>query len=239
MDISNLKRDSKFVKQAYSKVKGKFVANRDISIVIPAKFAEKKMAIVGSDIHIAAIYAMIVDDKYAVSNAPVMIEIHPSEINITFINDEEYYEFKFSKGDIIIGNTSPVRIPSFTYNIFDSIQSRGLTPWYLNFKDDIMLFDGSIRYANANLNTDMAIHEIISSYRHRDPKNLNKQFRHVAKSADDYKTIKPKAIGLRNIHLGTSNVTSKLMGSEIDTGLSSALVTEVTKPEPIEQILKG
>lgn len=239
MDISKLVRDAKKI-HAVLETKGDIIkAKKRIKVYIPTRFKEKKLAVVGNEVSIVGVYAMVVDDKYyGVSKTNAMMSISPSEVNTVMVGEESYYEFVFENGDTFCSNKNLVHRGTLPYDIFDEIVAKGNTPWYLNLTDLAELFDTAKLHAGFSHGTNQAILEMITASRARLPNDRAKYYRHALTQQKDFENKPYYVIPLRSVQYGATNTVAKLIGAYFDEGLTSALVNPSERSEQIEEILR-
>lgn len=240
MDISTLIRDADKVHACLSETKdGQLLALKEVKIYIPTRFADHKLAVVANEIRIVGIFAMVVEDRYyGVSNANAIMQITPSSTTVVDINDDEYYEFRFDKGSTICPNINLVQDNSFVYRIYDEITAKGHVPWFISYEDMGKLFESSVYHGNMTLGPNNIPLEMIAASISRDSKDRTKYYRHTIQSMSDQLKRPPAFIALRNVMLGATNTTARLMGAYFDEGLLSALVNPSEKTEGVESLLR-
>lgn len=240
MDAAQFVRDAKKVK-AYLKTMadGSVITTQGCKIYIPERYKLKRLMMQGAETYILAIYALVVEDKYyAVSMANAMIPLGPAQISTVKFDDEPYLELTFEAGSTVFTGTDLVKNNTLVYAIFDEFFSKAHVPWFIGYEDLAKLFDTADYHAGLNLGRSRAILEMIASMIARDPDNRTLYYRHVVKDKNTLQRHPPVVIPLRSVALGATNTTAKLIGAYADEGLTSALVNESTRVEPIEAILR-
>lgn len=240
MDISNFKRNAEKIHSDLETLSdGRIITKSGCKIYIPLKYQDHKLAKVETEIFILAIFAIVLEDgTYGVSNAPAMVKIEPSNILTVKINDEQYYEFTFNKGDTVIANKDVIQNDSLLYEIYNEFISKGSIPWYVTYEDLGKVFALSKHFTGHKLGANKAVMELIVSTIARDPSNLNTYYRQVVETQNDVKKIRPVIVKLNSVTYGATNTMARLIGSNWDEGLNSALINKTEKVEPIEAILR-
>lgn len=239
LDINSLVRDKKKVLSTVEVINGELVTKTGCKIYIPVRFTDKKLATVGKEVKTAAIFAMVIDDKfYSVCNVCSALILTPTFTTITKIGDDEYYEFVFEPGATIAPTLESEKNSGLVYRIYDDIIARAHIPWYLNHQDvgKILLYSnkhGGIWLAATNVPMELII-SIIS----RNSKDVTKHFRHTCNSFDDVLKNPPVYVPIGSVILGAKNTTSALMGSRIEDGMISSLVSPSTETSIVETILR-
>jgi hypothetical protein len=237
MNVSQLKRDAARVHSALDEVGGRLVAKQALSIHIPRTYASGQLGSIETAVRCVGFFAVVVDGYYAVSNVCAIVTLVPSEINVVKIEEEDYLILKFNVGDTIMPSLDLVRTAPLVFNIYDEIVAKGKTPWYLDYVDLGSLFDTAQHHANMNLNADRAILEMIAAARARNPDDRTKYYRNIIQKDSDLGTYKPDMIPLRSVAFGATSTTSKLLGSYLNEGLTSALVNPTERLEKVEELL--
>ncbi len=241
MDVSKLVRDAQKVHAVLQEDKsGRLVTTKGCKIQIPARFAERGLASIGSDIYICGIYAIISENKYyGVSLINAMHRIEPSAVKKTLINDDEYYEFIFDPGSVVFPSLDLVKTDTLPYLIFNEIISGGRVPWYVSYTDLGNLFESAKKHANADVGREPELMHLIASLISRDSGNRNKYYRQIAKSEKDQFTNPPFFVPMKSVTYSVTGTVSKLGGNYFGEGIVSSLVTPSERVENIEQILRS
>lgn len=240
MDVNRLIRDPAKVQSYLQELdNGSLVALKPVKIYIPARFTERGLAEVGIETTIVGIYAMVVDDThYAVSLVNAMMRITPSSTLKIKIKGDDYFEFSFDAGQVILPGVNLVKKDVLVYKIYDEIISKGRVPWYLGYDELGRLFDSAKHHAGVNIGNNVEVTELIVSMISRDRKDKTQYYRKTIESLDELKTNPPVFIPLRSVQYAATNTLNKLAGSYFGLGVVSALVSESTRPERIESILR-
>lgn len=241
MNPSLWKRDASRVKAALKRqADGSVLTTKPTRIYVPERYVEKGLAEIGSETFIVGIYAMVVDDEhYAVSKINAMVRIKPTTISTVKFDGSTYLEFFFEPGSVVIATTSLVRSDTLVYNIFNYFISNGAIPWFLGYEDVASLFESAEHHAGVRLTKSHSILEMFAAAIGRDPENRTRYYRQSLDRGSE-KPNKPVAfIALRNISLGATNTTARLMGSRFGDGLTSALANPSRKLERVEQLLRS
>lgn len=215
------------------------VAKAPCKLVVPARFQERNLASLGSDVYILGVWALILEDKYyGISMTDAMMQIDPVSTQTVLMDDDEYLEFSFDKGSRVFVTTDLLKSETLTYHIFDEFLSKGNVPWYLEYEDLPHLFDTAEYHAGMKVGGNHAIFEIICAMIGRVHNDRQKYFRHIAKSHKDQIATPPDFVPFRSVIYNATNTTAKLLGSYPSDGLTSALVNPAQKVESIEELLR-
>lgn len=240
MDYSKLKRSPENVKSALRQTKdGRVITTKPMRLIIPGRFLEKQLAVISSEIYTLGIFALVMDNFYSVSLTPAKMRIDPDSTKYVTWNDEEYIEFEFNAGSIVFPNVNLVKKETLLYEINEELISKGRIPWYLTYEDIGSLYQHSKKFAGTSLGYNHAILEMIAATIARNPDNPVMFYRHLVNTKEDLTKFTPKYIPLKNIGLGASNTTARLMGNYFNDGLTSALVNPSERNEDIETLLRS
>lgn len=233
-----VKRDALKIKSNLQETKDhQLITKKGCRIYIPRRYEESGLAFLDDRILITCIYMMVFENAYSIVNCPTKMEITPDSINIVDIDGESYFEFMFFAGGIITPNTNLVMEDTFVYYIYDRFIAKGKIPLFLNYTDLGRILEASARFAGANIAPNNVVMEMVVASISRDIKDRTKYYRHSIKSMQDQDTNPPAFIALRNIMYGTTNTTSRLVGSYDAIAFTSALVSPATKREGVEDLL--
>ena len=240
MDVRSLIRDKEMVFSCLEEVNNQLIVLKPLTVYIPERYLHiQPLAKIEDKVTILGIFGIVFDDRYyAVSKACTLIQTVPSTINVVTIEDEKYLEVHYEKGDILIFDTNPVRIGTLVYRINNEILSNGNVPWYLDFDDLGTLYETANALAKVNFKVDNAIKEMLVANMARHPDDPIKLYRHQLTSKDYTQKVSPIFIGQSSVAYMTTNTTSKLMGSYLNEGITSALVTQSENNEIIEDLLR-
>lgn len=215
------------------------VAKKPCRIVIPARFQERNLASLGSEVYILGVYAIILkDNSYAISMTDAMMQIDPSTTETIMMDGDQYLQFSFDRGSRVFVTVDLVKNALLLYNIFDEFISKGNVPWYIEYEDLPHLFDTAEYHAGSKVGGNHVIYEYICAMVGRVSDNRQLHFRHFAKSHKDEKVHPPVFVPFRSVIYNAPNTTAKLLGAYASDGLTSALVNPAQRVEAIEDLLR-
>lgn len=218
---------------------GSVVTKTGCKIYIPERFQDRFLAEIGNYTKVIGLFAIVVGDKdYSVCNVNSMVEIKPSSINRTKFNQEDYIEFVFDPGSIVIATLDLVQQDVLLYRIYDELFSKGNVPWYINYEDLGNIFDTAKEFAGSHIGKNPEVTQLLVSLISRDPTNREKYYRTVVESFKDLNDKPPAFIPLKSVSYAATNTTNKLAGSYFSVGVVSALVSPSDRVERIEEILR-
>lgn len=219
---------------------GSIIALKPSKIVVPERFVEKQLLVIGADTYVLGCFAQIVDDKYyAVFLGVAMFHTEPTSIATVKYNGDAYLEMSYDKGARILVSQEVLQDNILAYRVYDEMISKGHMPWYLGYDDRVKLLFTANKLAGMELLSNHAMLELNAAAVSRDPSNINQYYRHVVKDYEDLIKRPPLGIPLMSVSYGTTNTVSRIMGSYFQQGLDSSLVNPSTQVENIEQLLRA
>lgn len=230
MDVKSLIRDASILDKVIHYQDGTLIAKKKLQIHIPFRYISAKLANIGKDVNTVAIFAIVVDGTYMVSNVCSNMQLTPSSIYSEQVDKEEYYILEFDAGSVITPRTSLVVDDTITYNVYDEFIGKAKLPWFINYEDIGKCVANAHYYSNIRLGGTNAVLELLVASIARDPDDIKKFYRETAKSLDTQDTNPPVILPFKSIISGTTNTMGKLIGSYFDEGLTSALTNEGGPP---------
>jgi hypothetical protein len=239
VNIDHLQRDAKKVHEALKETESSLLATKRCKIYVPEHYFGNFLGSVDDELRFVGIFGIVVDDLwFATSRCCAILASDPTTTNIQEINGQTYMEFTYEPGDVIIKNLNLVRISTLAFRIYDEFISKGKVPWYMGYEDMCYLMDTALYHADANLNVDSAILEMIASSMARQRQNKTIFYRHIVKSPSELGSVDYIYVPLRSVAYGATNTTAKLLGAYFQEGMTSALITPSERPETIEELLR-
>ena len=240
MDITKLKYDRTKVIGVFKELNDEsVVATANCTILIPSRFVSRGLATVGIETSFAGYFCIIVNGYYGVSITASLIHSAPSSTTTVTINEEEYYEFRYEKGDVIVKDTSLLQSDKIVFKVYRELIATGHVPWFINYTVYGKLLNTAKRFGGAGLgDADRATFEVIAASLARSSKDPTKQLRYTLKTQKDMDTFDVRYVPLNSVIYGASNTTARLMGSRLEQGISASLANPSESVEDIEELLR-
>lgn len=236
MDISKLKRTPAIIHDSLVTKNGQVITKTGCVISIPANYTNYGLAILSAEISILGIYAIVVGGKhYAVSSATGMLTLGPCAIDNVMIEDVDYLEFTFEPGDVVIKNTSVVKNKKFINDIMNYFVDYARVPWFMDMVDHAEMFKNAKYFNDLNMARSQAILDIMTAKLCRSHDNVKVPYRYTITS-DEQVRSKPRIIPLRDIPNNTASNLARINGSELQLGIKTAMLSEPTRTETLEEI---
>lgn len=238
MDTTKLIRNPKSVLATlHEMVDDSLVTEKGCKIYVPSRFAERGLAFLGAETYIIGICAIVVGDQYGVMMVNAMVRIDPAEINRVIVDEDEYFEFVFYPGSVVVPNLNLAKTDTLTYKIYDEIIARAKVPWYLSYFDLAKIFDTARFHAGANIGANKEVTELLVSIIARNPKNRVQYYRQAIEAEDSIGSNPPYYASLKDVTLSATNAVNKLGGGYFRNGTVSAINSPSERTERLEEIL--
>lgn len=221
------------VEQALKTAGESIVAVKQVSIMIPARYVQRGLALFEDEISIVGYCAFIVDGNYyATSLNPAPFKTEPSSVMERIIDDVPQLELIYEPGALVISNVNVMMVDSLPYRIFDEFIAKGRLPWFIRERDTAVLFKNSKRLCGVELGANPAIFSIVSTNIYRDAENPQTFYRQSAKIED------PVIIPLRSTTGGGTNTMARMLGNYFEENMTGAIVYPSDRLEPGDRILR-
>lgn len=241
IDPSKMTRNAKAVlDQLVISPNSQLIAKANVTIMFPSRFLSKNLASLGAEPSCVGLFLVALDSgEYAVMNWVAKVPLRPSSVMETEHDGVLYQEFEFFKGDVICPNTNLVKSDTLAYYVYEELYSTGKYPWYFTEYDALTMFKTAQETCGVKLAANNATFEMLVAHltrqiqnrydfhRHNNPGDMNR------KIGDGFDII-----ALRNVSYGAQDTTSKIMGSYLDEGLTSALISPSDRASALEEIYR-
>lgn len=239
IDITKLKRNPDVISKHLDITEDITTTKEDIYIVFPSRYLDRKLAIIGTDISVVSIFAILDrNDNYGVINAPIFVNLTPYSISDVTIDNAVYKYLYFQKDSVVMPNNKSVVRDNFLYDIFDDFYVKGKIPWYLNYNDISNVLLSTKKFANNNIGNDPLGFEILSSIIARDSRDKTIYIRHILDKTNKDK-IQPSYVGLNNRFYSFDNTGARILGSYFGDGLITSIVDPEKKTSATSEILRS
>lgn len=238
MDTTKLIRNPKSVLATLHEMEDdSLVTSTGCKIYVPSRFAERGLAFLGAETYTIGICAIVVDNQYGIMMVNAMMRLDPAETNRVMVGEDEYLEFVFYPGSVVIPNLKLAKTDTLTYKIYDEIIAKARVPWYLSYFDLAKIFDTARYHAGADIGYNKEVTELLISISARNEKNRIQYYRQIIQSEEDLKTNPPYYASLKDVTLSATNAVNKLGGGYFRNGTVSAINSPSERTERLEEIL--
>jgi hypothetical protein len=213
------------------------VTSKGCKIYVPTRFAERGLAFLGAETYIIGVCAIVAEDQYATLMVHAMIRIDPAEINRVMVQGDEYLEFVFYPGSVVIPNLNLAQTDTLSYKIYDEIVAKARVPWYITYFDLARIFDTAQMHAGANIGSNKELTELLISIIARNAHNRREYFRQTLDTEMDAINNPPYYASLKDVTLTATNTLHKFGGSYFRNGTVSAINSPSERPERLEELL--
>lgn len=232
MDFTKLTRDYKLIENTLVETPKSYICKQACKIVIPYNYLSYRMATMGEKVSILAVAAFVVGNRYGVLNGCCSIDIKPTRTQQIKAGGTEYIEFSFDAGTEVITDRTIVKDSDLLYEMNKYFMSNGRAPAFMTQDDVGNLFALHREYGGLNISPNNVPFEIVTSIIAHDPVDKFKFWRH-----GDMK--QPAVIvPFNSVLFNASSTTAKLLGANLEDGVTSALISPTTKAEAIETLLR-
>jgi hypothetical protein len=213
------------------------VTSQGCKLYVPSRFAERGLAFLGAETYIIGVCAVVVGNQYGILMVNAMLGIDPAEINRVQCDGDEYLEFVFYPGSVVIPNLKLAKTDTLTYKIYDEIVGKAHVPWYLSYFDLARIFDTARDFAGANIGANREVTELLISIIARNAKARNEYYRQALQSETDLIKNPPYYASLKDVTLSATNAVHKFGGGYFRNGTVSAINSPSERTERLEEIL--
>ena len=236
-DITRLKRNSSVIKNKLKVVKDVTLVTDDLQVMFPTRYINSKLCIMGSNIKVIGLYAIIdYNNNYSVVNAPIIQNLLPNNISDVEVEGVEYKLLNFDKNNVFLPTNKLIVSDNFIYNMFEELFIKGNIPWYVSYEDLSNIFIESKKYTNSNIGNNSMALEILTAIVSRDPSNKKTYYRQIL---DKIKNENPSYVGLNNLYYSFDNTGAKILGSYFGDGIVAAIVDKEKKTSKTAEILRS
>lgn len=215
------------------------IAKQPIKVIFPVRFAEINLAVIGEESYVYGLFAIISGDSYAVCNLNAYVELGKASISKALYEGQEYYEYSYEPGDIVIRTKEIMARSNLIFSSIDEFIFKGKLPWYVNYEDVGKLYETAEKFAGTKAKINPAVMEFLAAYIARKKSDRTKFIREGAKSKDDFTLDKLSWVPLRSVFWSAPGTVNKIAGAYYADGVVSALVTKNQKVETVEGILRA
>lgn len=225
MQMSSYKRDAKGI-MANLKVRQdtSVVTSKACSIVFPDKWVGTPLANIatGEDVVlVVGLFALFMDKKYMVFNAPSMFPIVATKILKTELDGVEVRAIECDAGAVVFNSLKLIRDNNLPYYLDDNIIQKGGVLPYQSKDDRLSLLQNAKALSGLGGLPDAAYASIRANHLMRDPNNYTKL-------TNKSPTGEYTPIAISDVANAVPNAVGKFNGSYMDDGLQSILLDEAT-----------
>lgn len=210
-------------------------AKKDIRILFPESWVGRDLAWVEGIITVLSKFMILCDGQYTVMNDCSYIPLTPDSIGLTTVDGVSHYEFIFNAGSVVCPNDNVLIDEDILYLIFTEFVEKGRVPPYFSSTHLSTMYINSKVATGRVLSADNSINEMVAGSITRQKGSELTQLRFVKKS----ERSKPVYVAFRSpIYMAQTTMT-KLSTAYFQDGVTSALLTETVKIEPMERIARA
>lgn len=207
-------------------------ATADTRVHVPVAFADKNLVTIGEKAIVIGLFNVIVGDTYFTVISPLTYTLPYTSFQLRTIDEVEYYEFFFRKGDLIIESLKVAKNALFTVELLLFIILRGQIPYYVTADTVLHIGENANKLGGINLDGNSALLELLTSLTQRSTRDTEVFYRHAP-------TDGVKFVPLTDVSFGTfSNFSRLLNGYQSSAMITSIVNTKLTPPSKLERTLR-
>lgn len=227
-----MKRDKKFIESHLYKKDGAIYTKENTKIKFQKRYLNKELAQISEVIKVFGVFSIHIEDRYSVSLIPAMMTTSPALIEEEMIGEEEYVVFTYGKNNKIIENEQVVKNKLLTYNLFQEFYMAGKMPWFMEYLDNVKLFDNMVKYADGSIGGYHLGNELIIAFVTKQKDNIT-EFHRMAPNKPYIFTA------IDEVFYSVNSTLNKIAGNYFSDGLISALVNKEKSPTHLEDIVRN
>lgn len=241
MDISKMRRNPQAVLAGLKALpNGALATTQPLHIHVPETFRAKSILQMGEEILTMGYIALVLDSgEYGVYMIPSMIRLNPSQTTMIEVDGKAYYDFSFDAGTIVFKSIELLKDNSLLYNVTDELLSRGRIPWYYGYEDMAEFFKSIAHYTGTQLVPVRSVGEMVVAQVARLPTKRTDPLRYHLTKAGVNVQSGVSWLPLRNVSIGAEGFAAKFVGSYLDDGIDSALLSQGGKRSNLEEVLRA
>jgi hypothetical protein len=164
-------------------------------------------------------------------NAPILVNMYPTETVDGILNNHPVVELTFNKGDIFIETNTTVKLSALAYVLFYVFINSGKLYPFQTY-DKILCTLEHISLTKINPKVSLTTESVLHAQLMRTQGNIQQLYRQSDMSKP------PVVLPLRAVAHAAASFTARTAGSYFNDGLNSSLVNQATHNSEIEDLLR-
>ena len=209
-----------------------YIGDKPLVVSVFEKYESMGLTQIEDKVTTLGIFNVNIEGKDVLFSLPGNLVMNPTEIVHRTEPTESFIDFIFHKGDIFIEEQRMVVNTKLIFSIFKQFIADGMRYPSMNWSNVPRIFDFAYK-ADFNPNT---VHKVMYSAMiselTRDPKNPGSLFRNGPMKGPALE------LGMKDISLTASKLTTKLTGSYLKHTMEVALITENKTSSDLENLLR-
>ena len=136
-------------------------------------------------------------------------------------------------GQVVIPTQNVLVDSDLAYEINKYFYTYGRVPWFMSYDDVNVILKYHKEYSGLNISPNNIPFEIVTSKITRDRNNKFVYYRHTGMAQG------PVVVPFKSVLFNATNTTSKLLGSYLSDGFTSALLSPSESVETVETLLRA
>lgn len=236
MDITGLKHNPAACAKAWHEPKDStlIIAKESCKVYFPKHYIGSDLGYIDDKFNVIGIFGVVVGNNYCASNALAIMPFTPAAVNLVRIDEGQYYELSWEKGDIICPNRNLVKAVSNLAKVYAEAVEKGKTAWYIRKEQMINLFDTDNFHTGGNVGDNRSQHALITAFRAKDPRDRSVPFRLAYTTQKEFDEAEPDYVALNSVAASRTNTMTKLTSGYLPVGVVGAIVEPTKTVESVE-----
>lgn len=240
LSSKEFKRNPDIINKKIIETPDSFLAGEDLSIIFPKRWLDNAayLANIGINISIVGILCVIDEDlNYSITKIPTRIITNPNRITDLRIDDIDYKEMHYSRGEQLICNRDIVKDNGDIFTLFSEFYFKANIPWFIDYKELDDIFINADKYAGSKVGENRMAIELMTSVVAKDSNDMTIPFRIAVNKNPKAKAAYAK---LMSPFFTIMSTFGRIGGSHAKDGRIAALIDPSTNREnKIERILRA
>lgn len=237
--MSYTRNPEKVSRELVTNDSGQVICKSDVRIHTPVRFVEKELSVIGVRTYVFGWHPIILaSGDYAVCDIPGRLEITPAATTMVTVDGEDYYEFFFPAGNIVVSSGNVVQDDKIIYFIIDELHFQSKVPWFMDDNDLCRSLINVAEYADSKAGEVMEVLELMVAISSRDKENPNQFLRHLQDIYKDKLSKQATFVPLTSVHLSVTNTIDRIAGNYFEPAIEGVLVNPSKKANTVEKILR-
>jgi len=240
LSSADLKRNPVLMDKKIIESQSSFLAGEDLTMIFPARWLESAANLARIDILVSLVGVVCIldsDNNYTIMKIPTRITCNPNRITDIKIDDEDYKEMHFGRGEQLICNKDIVKDNSDLFSLFSEMYFKANIPFFLVYDEIDDVFINADKYCGSKVGQNTMAIELMTMVISKDGDNLSVPYRIAINSNPNTKL---KYVNLLNPFHTFKSTFSRISGSYSKTGRLAAIIDPSENDEnKLENILRA
>lgn len=240
LSAKEFKRKPDIINSKIIETPDSYLAGEDLSIIFPKRWLDNAayLANIGINISIVGILCIIDENlNYSITKIPTRIITNPNRITDLRIDDIDYKEMYYSRGEQIICNRDIVKDNGDIFTLFSEFYFKANIPWYIDYEELDDIFINADKFAGSKVGENRMAIELMTSIVAKDSRDMTIPYRLAVNKNPN---AVPAYAKLMSPLFTIMSTFGRIGGSHAKDGRIAALIDPSTNREnKIERILRA